>query len=687
MNPLNKIINLVRPKAKNSMSISDEFLRYGNRRTLKPDWAEVMLSDKDSYTGYSYAMINRRASKVASTATDGVTTDYLVEGEDLEKHPYLDLIENSTEFSEYEFWNNISVYLDLEGIYYLMAVRGVSDSGVYGDITKFGLINPYNIKPVYNKDTGELGGYTETRGNMVREIPKDMIIMIKELNPFDNAKPYSIVDAAKETQYSIRSTGNYTREAISQNINAPGILATGVQLEEEQFRNFQSRIREHNHGEPIFANGAQSVTWEAMQHNLKDAALSEINEINRDTLFSVGGVSKTIMGIEQSGTTRDTARVQKELSMEDHILPRIQKILDTLNLDYRKNYSREYEKANKPYLVIHNPLAVDYEAGVKATELKGKQLDLYVKLRGLGADAELAAKYVNDDASVEDLNDTELAPPEQPEAEEEQAENHVHNDVLSGMVTQQEAALKNAVVTVESQLAAEAVKNIEKLFVENQLDSETDLISKKAQRDAENELNIIMVGFYISIFGYVGNLVMRKRLQEFQMTGIFTVDSTARAWIKQMSKKLATSHVSTVVNDLYETARKAALEGKSRSQIVSELTTEYQDITKNRATAVARSETNRAFTRSQYEADRQFIKQNELSGRAYKQLRTRSDNPCVYCKAIEAEGLIPFDQAFRSIGDGISVDGKELTVEYEDIEAGNVHTNCSCSYDLIILPE
>jgi hypothetical protein len=46
-----------------------------------------------------------------------------------------------------------------------------------------------------------------------------------------------------------------------------------------------------------------------MSIDLDKSALKEINEVNRDQLFSVGGVSKTIMGIEQSGTTEPAGRL------------------------------------------------------------------------------------------------------------------------------------------------------------------------------------------------------------------------------------------------------------------------------------------------------------------------------------------------------------------------------------------
>ncbi len=61
----------------------------------------------------------------------------------------------------------------------------------------------------------------------------------------------------------------------------------------------------------------QSCLWQDMQIDLNKAALLDINEINCDEFIAVAGASKTNLESEQSGTTRETARVQDDNYIRD----------------------------------------------------------------------------------------------------------------------------------------------------------------------------------------------------------------------------------------------------------------------------------------------------------------------------------------------------------------------------------
>ena len=268
MNIKEKLINALggQVKTTNGIMKGNEFLKYGpkNRRVLPPDWAELKMSDEDMYKGYTYAVIQKRANKVASLAKENLNTWVKPEVMDLFQkkeadpiHPYLKLIEDSTDFSTKQFWKTICIYLDLAGVYYLAAVRDKIDPknplapSIITDIKKFILLNPYEVKRVLNKD-GELAGYLETkRDGRQRQWPVHMIIPMTELNPFNNDKVWSMTDAAKEATFTLNQSGNYTRETLNGNLNAPGIITTDVILEDEQFADFIERVRLHNKGEPL----------------------------------------------------------------------------------------------------------------------------------------------------------------------------------------------------------------------------------------------------------------------------------------------------------------------------------------------------------------------------------------------------------------------------------------------------
>ena len=59
---------------KNTISLPNEYLKYGNKRMVS-DWTDVLMSDQDHYTGYGYASIRNRANAVAKVAIDNVRTE------------------------------------------------------------------------------------------------------------------------------------------------------------------------------------------------------------------------------------------------------------------------------------------------------------------------------------------------------------------------------------------------------------------------------------------------------------------------------------------------------------------------------------------------------------------------------------------------------------------------------------
>ena len=689
-----KISSLINP-TNNSMSLPKQFLRYGNKKMF-PNWTDVEISDKDLYSGYSYAAIRNRANKVAKTALDYVYTD----SNDDKMHPYLQLIDTSPTFSVYQFWNTISTYLDLEGVFYLMAVRNIatSDTGVtrYGNVKEFKLLNPYNIRRVLNKENMTVVGYIETKSGMSREIPPEMIIDIRELNPFSDNEPYALTDALKESQFTIKTSGDYTRHTLKHNINAPGILTTDVILDDKEFTNFVERVKSHTKGEPLFGNGSGAINWSDMNIDLSKAALKDINEQNRETLFSVAGMSKTTMGIEQSGVTRETSKTQSDLLIEYHILPRIQLIIDALNQDYKNKYNDEYVR-NEYKIAVQDPTSTDMDKSLKEVDLMDKKLSLYDKMLSKGYDEETSAQYVEDEIGVGQLPKVER-PVVEDTSEEQTQESLTKNETdpkeRTGLIQQQQGALQNAVVNIETQLVADFIAGVRKLTNKtvNDIDSETnpdDFVSKKDQKEKTRDLAVILLGFYGVIMNWKASEVMRLRTTKYALDGVFNLNSDVKKYIKSLSNKVSESHIQTLMDDLYKIAYESAKKGLSQTEIINEIKNKYSyDISETRAKTVARTETNRAFTVAQYEADKQFVDQNDLQGRVFKQWHTRSDNPCEFCKALEDEGLVPFEDPFRDIGQSITVGSgknkKSMDVTFERIESGNAHPNCSCDYELVI---
>lgn len=397
------------------------FLRHGGR-SMPSTWTTPTISDQDFYTGYGFAVINKRANRsvvlgkkfLFTDAKEDMITEANKNGEQI-VHPYLDIIRSSIDFSERDFWYDISTYLDLEGVYYLMAVRNVSNGRV-GNIQSFQLLNPYKVKPVVDSK-GNLGGYVERRGDFEREIPKEMIIPIRLLNPFEPEKAWSLADAARDSQFTLKQANDFARNAIDGNLNAPGIISSAIELPDDQFDNFVSRIKNHGRGEPLFGNGAGTVTWVDMQADLDKAALDKINSINRDTLLAISGLSKTGVGVEESGTGREVSRTQKDDFTENAIMPQIENIIDALNLDYRRYYETQWRR-NKYTIRLDNPLETNKDAEQADVNIRDSQFTLMRQLVSAGYRQDVASKFARGLIDITDLGEPEVVEPEEPEVEE-----------------------------------------------------------------------------------------------------------------------------------------------------------------------------------------------------------------------------------------------------------------------------
>lgn len=760
----------------NSMGteLSRDFLRRGNARPLVQDWSKVVMTDKDLYTGYPYAAINNRANKVAQLAQNNLKTDaeknILVtarKNEEEVKHPYLDILDRSKSFSNYKFWYDISTFLDLEGVYYLFVLRNVDGDRV-GNPLEFKLLNPYNMRRIINKETLQIGGYVETRDGLVREFKPQTIIEIRKLNPFSEEDPYAMTDAAKESQFTLKQAGDYTRHSLKNNMAAPGIISTDVLLDTEQFTNFVNRVTNQEKGVPLFGNGAGAITWDSMQIDMDKAALDKINEINRQSLFAVSGVGKTLMSIEESGTTRETAKAQKDIFVENHVMPQLQLIIDAFNQDYKVYYEGEYTK-NKYEIYIDNPLGTDRDSELKDIEIRNQSYKLYDSLIAQGYKWELAAKYADGEITLEELGEpteeprpnpvieaamlkagmdpnnhadakkaNEDAKPEpekkkKPEKKKEEQYDHVHDhlpaikynefdEAEQGLVNAQQAALQNAVQSIEARITATVMDRAFK--AKNEFEEESDVITQTEKNEYISELALALGAFYGIVIPLFASSTMAARAKEFNETATFKMNAEVKKYIKTIANKAAESHVETVIEDLRLTikkaydeevgrilqgiedsgrsvndedlqlARKKALEGASRVRIQSAVTDTYSGkIAEQRAKAIARTETNRAFTQSQYHADMQFIKQNGLEGQAYKKWTTRSDNPCAICQSLAAQPPVPFSTNFADLGDELTATYKDANgktrvlkqaINFEALSAGNAHVNCSCRYMLII---
>jgi hypothetical protein len=515
-----RIANILDPTHKNSLGVLNgrEFLKYGGQRPMYQDWSRLIMNEEDKYTGVMFAAINKRANLVAQLALECLRTDATKSIMEQAKrkgepviHPYIEVLDRSLNFSNYDFWFNAPTFIDLRGVAYIGVIRTVVP-GRIGDVVDFELLNPYKVERGVKRTDGgiEVGGYREWReGNYFRDWPVQQIIEIRRLNPFKPDEPYSMSDAGKDSQFTLKQAGDYTRHSLGSNANAPGVYSTDVILDNDRFELFKARIKGTDKGEPIIANGAGAVNWQSTQIEMDKAALDKVNQVSLDHLLAVTATSKTSLGIEQSGVTRDTSKVMRDQLTSDAGIPLLTFIIEALNQDYKRYYPAEYRK-NQYRLYIDSPLKTDREAEEKDIKNRGLSLDLYQSLVNRGYDRAIASKFAAGEITLEELGEPTKPPVEAPVAPvtppapaadeakkpaEPKNTRPVNNQLAASDVSQlssQEASLQNTISQVEEQLALAVINEVDK----NVYDETSEVIAERDRKEQERQLTTALLVFY-----------------------------------------------------------------------------------------------------------------------------------------------------------------------------------------------
>lgn len=420
MNPLNRVKNAVRAfrqpsiDKQNNSTIGNEFLRFGSRPKMALNIDDAVLSDEDMYTGYGYTIIERRANRAVILGTEYTYTKSTKKDGHSVEHPYLKLINDSLEFTAEDFWYEYSRYMDLEGVFYVLAIRTVTNQKLKNGYTKVGniqgleILNPYQVRRVFNQE-GELGGYVEKRDGMQREIPKEMIIEVIKKNPVNRKLPFSMADAASDAQFVLKQAADYSRKSIRNNINAPGIFTSDIIMDDYEFENFKERVKNHNEGEPLFGNGPSAISYKDTSIDLNKSALKDVNEGNRDMLIAVGGTSKNQLGLDQSGTGRETASVQKDDFTENAVMPVVKKMIGALNMDYKRYYPEDF-KTYGYEIALNNPLSSDFNNTLLEIQVSQNQLAFKNTLMAAGYEEDIAVQFVTGEIDLAALGSPTLEP-------------------------------------------------------------------------------------------------------------------------------------------------------------------------------------------------------------------------------------------------------------------------------------
>jgi len=461
MNPFKKIASVFRRTPNNlqtqtTNSIANDFLRRGNFKSKQDVQLDQKFNPEMTVNGWMYAALNIRSDAFGEFCEENIVSES--EKQENPYHPYLKLIEESKEIPEYEFWKKaISNYDNYGSIYFFILRRIVKDKD--GTIKHVGLPTKINIlnssKITALTHNGKIVGYKEQiDATHKREFAPEQIIRVINPHPRNQDEPYSIYEAAKDYQYTINKGTEFAQNALINNINTPGILSTSEVLNDEEYDNLISRINSHEPGKAIVTDGTGNLTYTSISQSLDQAALPTLTELSRQTIFAVTGTSKTILGIEESGVTRDTSKVQDKKFIKRSIAPVAKRVISAFNFDYRIRYPELY-KQNGVKMVIKS--IYDATETSEQFDVQKKLFDDITEIVYSGYTKESAEKFMYGDISFTDLElDAEDAQNiedeqddidenlEEPEKTKEQEENDGSEKTLQNIhIENQESEMHN----------------------------------------------------------------------------------------------------------------------------------------------------------------------------------------------------------------------------------------------------
>ena len=466
MNPFKKITSVFkRTPNKNNIenvnknSIATDFLRRGNFKTRQDVALDQKYNPEMTVNGWMFAALNARSDAFGEFCEENIITESK-KGENL-YHPYLQLIEESKEIPEYEFWKRaISDYDNYGQMFFFILRRVVYDKN--GEIEHIGLPTRIDIlnasKMTILKKDGRIVGYKEQIDSThKREYSAEQIIRVINPHPRDPEVPYSIYDAAKDYQYTINKGTEFAQNALINNMNTPGILSTTEVLNDEEYDNLISRINSHEPGKAIVTDGTGNLTYTSISQSLDQAALPTLTELSRQTIFAVTGTSKTVLGIEESGVTRDTSKVQDRKFIKRAIAPVAKRVISAFNFDYRVKYPELYRQ-NQVKMVI-KPL-YDAQETQEQFDTQKKLFDDITEIVYSGYTKESAEDFMYGDISFTDL---ELDAEDAQDIEDEQED----IDNPENQPTEEESTEETpAKETQEENDGSE--KTLQKIHIENQ---------------------------------------------------------------------------------------------------------------------------------------------------------------------------------------------------------------------------
>jgi len=256
----------------------------------------------------------------------------------IESGPLAELaIQPSPAMTGRQFRRATSSHLDLFG-----RVHWVFTTNAAGQPTEGHVVNPLQMRPEQDKQTGELIGWWfrpagKLRGAREELIPADEVHTILDPhfedpdNPFEGLSPRKAVANAIGQQYK----ADIANEAILHNgVEPSGVLSTDQSLTDPQRDHIRRETEEKNQGPTNrrqFMLLEGGLKWQPTQSNLKDMEFAELKRMTRTDICSAFQVPPSVAGYYEDDN-RAHADAAERMFWTNTMLPRAEWIAEEWTL-------------------------------------------------------------------------------------------------------------------------------------------------------------------------------------------------------------------------------------------------------------------------------------------------------------------------------------------------------------------
>lgn len=265
--------------------------------------------------------------------TDGrrvTATGQEVERTEVVRHAALNLWHNPNPFyTNTELVQTIQQHQDLTGEWWLVVVRSP-----LGNIpVELWPVRPDRMSPVPHP-TEFLSGYVY-HGPNGESVPLqlDEVICSKLPNPLDPYRGLGPVQAAMVDLDSARFSAEWNRNFFYNSAEPGGHLETEHNLDDDEFKDLQTRWREshqgvHNaHRVAVLEGG---VKWKERQFNMKDMQFAELRGVSREIIREAFGIHPHMLGITEDVNKANAQEAERSFARWV-IQPRVDRITEALN--------------------------------------------------------------------------------------------------------------------------------------------------------------------------------------------------------------------------------------------------------------------------------------------------------------------------------------------------------------------